>query len=75
MLTEYLREHPMRELLEGGTRALFPPAGDRRAWDGIPEGYRREIRELAEKYAAVTWPARTASGFLAFVTTGSRRAD
>ena len=75
MLTEFLRNHPMRELLAGGTRVLFPPAEDRRAWEGIPEEYRREIRELAGKYAAVTWPARTASGFLAFVTTGSRRAD
>ena len=75
MLTEFLRDHPVRELLAGGTRVLFPPAEDRRAWEGIPEGYRREIRELAGKYAAVTWPARTASGFLAFVTTGSRRAD
>ena len=75
MLTAFLRDHPMREMLAGGTRVLFPLADDRRAWEGIPEGYRREIRELAGKYAAVTWPARTASGFLAFVTTGSRRAD
>ena len=75
MLTEFLRDHPVRELLSGGTRVLFPPAEDHRAWEGIPEGYRREIRELAGKYAAVAWPARTASGFLAFVTTGSRRAD
>ena len=75
MLTAFLRDHPMREMLAGGTRVLFPPAEDRRAWEGIPDGYRREIRELAGKYAAVTWPARTASGFLAFVTTGSRRAD
>ncbi|QTE67518.1 heparinase II/III family protein [Clostridiales bacterium] len=75
MLTEFLQDHPVRELLAGGTRVLFPPADDRRAWEGIPEGYRREIRELAGKYAAVTWPARTASGFLAFVKTGSRRAD
>ena len=75
MLTAFLRDHPMREMLAGGTRVLFPPAEDRRAWEGIPDGYRREIRELAGKYAAVTWPARTASGFLAFVTTGSRRVD
>ena len=38
MLTEFLRDHPVRELLAGGTRVLFPPADDRRAWEEIPEG-------------------------------------
>ena len=49
MLTAFLREHPMRELLKGGTRRLYPPAEDRKAWDGIPAGYRQEIREMADK--------------------------
>lgn len=75
MLTAFLREYPLRELLPGGTRALYPPAEDRRAWEGIPAEYRREIRKLAEEYAAVPYPARTASGFLAFVRTGDRQAD
>ena len=75
MLTAFLREHPMRELLSGGTRMLYPPAEDRRAWDGISEARRREIRELAEGYAEIPYPARSASGFLAFVRTGDRQAD
>lgn len=75
MFTEYLAKHPMAELLEGGTRSLYPPAADRRAWDGIPEEYRREIRSLAEEYAKRPYPPRTASGFLAFVRTGDRQAD
>ena len=33
MLTAFLRDHPMREMLAGGTRVLFPPAEDRRAWE------------------------------------------
>ena len=75
MLTAFLREHPMREMLPGGTRALWPSAEDRQAWDGIPAEYRQEIRKLAAEYAAVPYPARSASGFLAFVRTGDRQAD
>ena len=75
MLTAFLREHPMRELLKGGTRRLYPPAEDRKAWDGIPAGYRQEIREMAEEYAKTAYPLRTVSGFLAFVRNGDRQAD
>lgn len=75
MLTAFLREHPMRELLPGGTRVLYPPAEDRQAWNGIPAKYRQEIREIAEEYATVPYPVRSASGFLAFVRTGDRQAD
>ena len=75
MFTEFLREQPMAELLKGGTRILYPPAGDRDAWEQVPEEYRTEIRKLAETYAALPYPPRSASGFLAFVRTGDRQAD
>ena len=75
MLTAFLQAHPMRELLSGGTRVLWPPADDRRAWEAILPGYRREIRELAEEYAKIPYPIRSASGFLAFARTGDRQAD
>ena len=75
MFTEFLRNHPMEELLRTGTRKLYPPAEDRCAWNGIPAEYRQEIRELAEAYAGIPYPPRTASGFLAFARTGDRQAD
>ena len=75
MLTEYLQKNPMRELLRGGTRELWPTAENRAAWEGIPEAYRQEIRELAEAYASVSYPARSATGFLAFARSGDRQAD
>ena len=75
MLTAFLREHPMRELLKGGSRVLYPPAEDRQAWEGIPPEYRQEIRIMAEQYAGIPYPLRCASGFLAFVRTGDRQAD
>ena len=74
-MAAFLQEHPMRDLLTGGTRCLYPPAEERQAWDGIPAEYRQEIRKLAEEYAAVPYPVRSASGFLAFVRTGDRQAD
>ena len=75
MLTAFLQEHPMQELLAGGTRVLYPSAEDRRAWDGIPAEYRGEIRKLADEYSNIPYPVRSASGFLAFVRTGDRQAD
>ena len=75
MLTEFLRNHPLKKLLRGHPRTLYPPAGDRQVWSGIPDAYRQEIRDLAIHYASVPWPLRSASGFLAFARTGNRQAD
>ena len=75
MLEKIFQGRPAADALKGGTRRLYPPAEDRQAWDRIPEKYRAEIRGLAEAYAGIPYPARSASGFLAFVRTGDRRAD
>ena len=72
MFTAFLRDHPMAELLKSGTRALYPPAEDRQAWAGIAERHRKEIRDLAESFAKVPYPVRSATGFLAFARTGDR---
>jgi hypothetical protein len=75
MLTEFLKHHPMVDLLKAGTRTLYPPASERKAWDGVPKEYRAEIARMAEKYAKIPYPLRTAAGFLAFTRTGDRQAD
>ena len=75
MFTEFIRQHPIRDLLAGGVKKLYPPAEDRAAWEGIAPEFRNEIREMAEKYAGIPYPARTASGFRACVRTGDRQAD
>ena len=75
MFTEFLRSNPLEPLLCRGTRRLVPSAADRKAWDGIPEGFRREIRDLAAVYADVPYPFRSASGFLAFARSGGRQED
>ena len=48
MFTEFLENHPMAELLKGGTRTLYPPASERKAWDGVPKEYQAEIARMAE---------------------------
>jgi hypothetical protein len=75
MFTAFLQEHPAAELLQGGTRELYPVAEDRRAWDRIPAVYRDEIREMAAAYAGIPYPPRTAAGFLAFARNGDRQTD
>ena len=60
---------------EAEARGLFPPAEERKAWGSLSADHRAQIAALAEKYAALPYPMRTASGFLAFVRNGSRRAD
>ena len=75
MITAFLQKHPLRDLLKNGTRILYPPAEDRQSWNGIAAEYRQEIRELAEAYAKIRYPQRSATGFMAFVRTGDRQAD
>lgn len=75
MFTTFLQSHPMEEMLREGSRSLYPAAGDRQAWDGVPEEMRMEIRKLAAAWRDIPYPMRSASGFLAFVRNGSRQAD
>ncbi len=58
-----------------GSRLLYPAASDRAAWAGIAPAHRKEIQEMADRYAALPWPVRKATDFLAFTRTGSRKAD
>ena len=75
MLSEYLDAHPLEPLLPDAFPAPFPTAEDRDAWERLPARYRREIEETRGRYAAQPYPVRRATDFLAFVRTGSRRAD
>ena len=75
MLMEKIRNNPIAPLLTEEGRRLFPAAEDRPAWESIRPEHRAEILELAESYAKQPYPMRTATGFLAFVREGSRKAD
>ena len=75
MFAKFLQKRPMEELIRGGSRKLYPSAEEREAWDGIPETFRQEIRNLRTEYRKIPYPVRSATGFLAFVRDGSRQAD
>ena len=75
MFSEFLDRHPLSGLLKGDFDLGFPPSEDRAAWEGISPGDRRELEELINQYRTVSYPMRLASGFMAFVTDGSRQAD
>ncbi len=75
MFREFLARHPLSSLLtSSGPFVLYPPKGSE-AWRRIPGEALEEIARESDKTASVPYPMRTASGFLAFVRTGSRRAD
>jgi len=74
MLSEILDRQPMESLLSGGEGVFCPEAGDP-AWDTANPAFRQEIASLAAVYREKPYPMRTAINFLAFVRSGSRRAD
>ena len=75
MFSEFLDHHPLSGLLIGAIDLGFPPSEDRAAWESISPEDRRELEELIAQYKTVSYPMRLASGFMAFVTDGSRQAD
>ena len=75
MFAEYLDQRPMDTLLAERPSLSFPRAGDRAFWERLPDDLLQSLRVLIDSYAARPYPMRTASGFLAFVRSGSRKAD
>lgn len=67
-----------RHLLEQAAKACtdtFQVPSFRFDWEKINIQDRADIMKQAEEYAAVPYPMRLASGFLAYVRSGSRKAD
>ena len=75
MFSEYLREHPFMQTLKAGPYVFFPPAGDRDAWQGLGEAATDGIEALWAGFRDKPYPVRLATGFLAYVRNGSRKAD
>lgn len=73
MFAEYLQKHHLLELLK--RKHFFPAAHCRKAWKTLAEGDRQELLTLAEIYRSQPYPLRKATDFMAFVHTGSRKAD
>lgn len=74
MFTEFLKAHPMRDMLSDRPLALFPTADDRAAWERLGEGRRAELHALAERWRGEEYPVLKATQFMAFARSGSRTA-
>ena len=76
MLSAFLSEYPLEKLLrKEDAFSFFPSAEDHIAWESLTPAHRKAIKDLAEQYKAAPYPLRKATDFLAFVRSGSRRAD
>ena len=74
MFREFLNRRPLSSLSLRPEALAFPKAGDP-AWSRIPDCEREEILQLDRQFASLPYPMRTASDFLAFSRSGSRKAD
>ena len=75
MLSDFLKNHPVRQFTAKSLDCFYPPAEDRAAWDSLSSDVRQQAEALITQYSGFPYPMRTASGFMAFVRTGSRQAD
>ncbi len=75
MFADGLKSQPLKDVDVRAMSRLYPPASNRTAWESIPPKEKEEIEALAAQYAAVPYPMRLATGFMAFSRNGSRQAD
>ena len=66
------REEILARLKKYPNRPYFPPASDRKAWEGLAPALRAELIRRAEKAAQKTWPQLTARDYMRFRREGSR---
>ena len=55
-------------------KPYFPPAADRRSWNGLPETLRTGLICQAQKQLKKPWPLLTAAEYMRFGRAGDRRA-
>ena len=53
---------------------LFPPMGDRGAWENVAPADRQDLLDAAARYAAMPYPMLLATQYMAILRNGSRRA-
>ena len=76
MLHDSLRGLDLAALLVPGTFPMdLPPGTQTRTWQKALLPWHEELCSRLEPLRSTPWPSRSATGFLAFVRTGSRQAD
>lgn len=74
MFGPFLEAYPLREMMDQMPVCPFPVMQDRAAWEGIAPADRENLLAFYDQMKDVPYPMCTASQFMAFVTTGSRKA-
>ena len=74
MFAAFLYAHPLKEMIEKIPDCPFPVFENRAAWDGIDDRDRADLIACYESMKDTPYPMLAASQFMAFVTSGSRRA-
>ncbi|MBR4039737.1 MAG: heparinase II/III family protein [Clostridia bacterium] len=74
MFGTYLDAHDIRSLIKAMPVCPFPPMRDRAAWEKVEGGDREDLLALYGRLKDTPYPMLTATQFMAFVKTGSRKA-
>lgn len=74
MLSAFLDEHPLKTIITHMPDCLFPSMTERAAWEGVSAEDRADLLRLYQQLRGVDYPMCTASQFMAFVRSGSRKA-
>lgn len=74
MFGAFLDAHPLREMIHKTPGCPFPVFGDRTAWEAIAPEDKADLLAYYESLKDTPYPLLTASQFMAFVKTGSRKA-
>ena len=72
MFGEAFDARPLRSRLTRLPGPLFPPMGDRAAWEALAPADRADLMALADKYRDAPYAPCTATQFLAYTREGSR---
>ena len=74
MFGAFLDAHPLREMIHKTPGCPFPVFGNRTAWEAIAPEDKADLLAYYESLKDTPYPLLTASQFMAFVKTGSRKA-
>jgi len=74
MFGAFLDAHPLREMIHKMPGCPFPVFGNRTAWEAIAPEDQEDLLTYYETLKDTPYPLLTASQFMAFVKTGSRKA-
>ena len=56
MLSDFLKNHPVRQFTAKSLDCFYPPAEDRAAWDSLSSDVRQQAEALIAQYAAFPYP-------------------